>query len=93
MAAALLAGAPPPLVYALSALPATAFALTQPAQAVLLPALSRSPDELTAANVVMGWIEAAMVLVGPLLTGAVLTLGSPGAVYTMSPLSSGSPWC
>ena len=83
VAAALLADGPPALVYALSALPATAFAVTRPAQAVLLPALSRSPDELTAANVVMGWIETAMSLLGPLLAGAVLTVGTPGAVYAV----------
>ena len=84
VAAALLADGPTPLVYALSALPATAFAITRPAQAALLPAVSRSPDELTAANVAAGWIESTMSLVGPLFSGAMLTVTSPGAVYAVS---------
>ena len=80
-AVAILAGGAPPLAYALSAIAATAVTLTRPTHAVLLPEISRRPDELTAANVVIGWIETGMALAGPAVAGAILAVSSPGIVF------------
>jgi MFS family permease len=83
-AACLLAGGPAPLAYAFAAAAAALVTMTRPAQAVLVPQLVHEPDELTAFNVVAGWIESAGILVGPALTGVVLAFWGPGAVFAIS---------
>jgi hypothetical protein len=69
------------LVYPLLALPSVAFTMTRPTQSAFVPGVARRPEDLAAANVISGWIEAASTLLGPLLVGVILTVGSPGVVF------------
>jgi MFS family permease len=79
--AGMLLGAPPALVYASGALLAFATTITRPAQGALLPALARTPEELTAANSAAGTAEGFGVLLGPLAAAGLLAVASPGAVW------------
>ena len=81
IAASLLANAPVALVYALAAAANTTITLTRPVQAAILPSLSRTPAELTAANVAGGSIETTAILVGPAVAGIVLQGLGPGPVF------------
>jgi Cyclic nucleotide-binding domain/Major Facilitator Superfamily len=74
-AVAIFAGWPSADVYAGAILAATAITAARPAQAALLPSLARTPDELTAANVVMSWLESIGVALAGVWAAALLTRG------------------
>ncbi len=82
-AAAMFAAAPAWLVYAAAAIAASSLVVTRPTQSALLPSLSRTPDQLTAANGAAGIVEGAGVLVGPLLA-AVVVQAHIGIVFLMA---------
>jgi MFS family permease len=68
-------GAPRLSVYLLAPFVNLAVCIPRPAQAALLPAIVRSPQELTAANAGQGWLESAGSLVGPVVLAVLLTVG------------------
>jgi len=77
LAAAMAMGAPRFVIFIVAPVMNIALSIPRPAQASLLPSVVRSPLELTAANVVSGWMENASVLVAPALTGVLLGVGGP----------------
>lgn len=84
----MLLGAPAVLVYVAAAVAAVAIAATRPTQGALLPSISRTPEELTAANGIVGTVEGLGLLMGPLAAAAILTVGSPGHVFVVGAVAS-----
>jgi predicted MFS family arabinose efflux permease len=91
IAVAIAAGAPTFVVFVLAPLTSISLTMTRSPQAALLPAIVRTPDELTAANVMTGWTDGAASLVGPVLVGILLTASgtaaAAGATAAMSALA------
>jgi MFS family permease len=75
VAGAMAWGAPEWVVLTLAPTTALSITLTRPTQAALFPAVVRTPEELTAANVMSGWTYGVACLVGPALAGALVALG------------------
>jgi hypothetical protein len=84
-AVAVSAGAPL-AAYAGAVVAATAVTTTRPAQSALIPSVAATPDQLTAANVVVGWMEAA----GLGLLAALLVAGLRVAPLTAGPTTEES---
>jgi MFS family permease len=83
MAAVAFAGGSAWIVYVLTALVGIAGSNFRPAQAALLPALSRTPDELTAANVTASTIQALGLLVAPGVAGVVIAVVDTAAGFVL----------
>jgi MFS family permease len=82
-ALALLTHVSPFFAYAGAVVAATAVAATRPANAVLTPGLVISPAQLSAMNVLTGWLDSVGLAVAGGLTGALLTIGSVGLVFAV----------
>lgn len=82
MAAACAAFRDAPLVVVVVPIAATTALVTfiHPSYSVAIPGLVTAPEQLTAANVLIGYFENAAILVGPLLAAALLAFGSPALV-------------
>jgi len=79
--AAAIAGGVPLAAYAAAVVASTAVTATRPAQSTLIPSLAATPDQLTAANVVVSWVEAAGIAVAGALTGVLITVGGVAGVF------------
>lgn len=69
------------VVYGLAVLAAVAGVVVGPAEAALTPALARTPEELTAANVSSSTIESVGTFAGPALGGFLLAATSTSVVF------------
>jgi MFS family permease len=74
---------PPVVVYAVAAIAGVAVTGTRPAQATLIPSVAATPDQLTAANVLVGWVEAAGFAAAGLLAGALIAVGGVATVFAV----------
>jgi MFS family permease len=75
------AGGPPGLVYALAGLTSILGTAFLPAESAALPELARTPEELTAANVVRSTIDSIGSFAGPALGGVLLVVSDAGVVF------------
>jgi MFS family permease len=75
---------PPGIVYALAGVVTILSTTFRPAQSALLPGISRSPEELTAANVVMSTIAAVGSFAGPALGGILLATTNVETVFSVT---------
>ena len=74
----------PLLAYAGAIVTAVAIISTRPAQAAMLPALAETPEQLTSANVGLGWVENAGIAGAGLLAGLLLLVSDPEVTLTVS---------
>ena len=81
-AAAVIAGVPL-AAYAAAVVAATAVTTTRPAQSTLLPSVSVTPDQLTAANVAVSWVEAAGIAAAGLLVGVLISVAGIASVFAV----------
>ena len=81
-AAAAMSGVPL-AAYAGAAVAATAMTTTRPAQAALIPSVAATPDQLTAANVVVGWLDATGMAAAGLLAGVLISVAGVGSVFAV----------
>jgi MFS family permease len=68
-------GASVVVVFLLASVTSLTMSTARPSHAALLPGIVRTPEELTAANVMGGWADGAANLVGPGLAGLFYALG------------------
>lgn len=78
-AAVMYAGAPPLVILAFATAAAISFTITRPVQAAVVPSITHSPADLTAANTVSGLIENVGTFGGPFVGGVLLAVRSEPA--------------
>ena len=86
MAALVVLDAPSLSVYVLAVLVAIAEPVFRSAQAALTPSLVRTPEELTAANVVASAVESVGLFAGPALGALLLVVAGSGTVFAATGL-------
>jgi MFS family permease len=74
--------------YGFAVIATVAMTLFRPAHSALLPALAKSPQELTSANAVRGMLDSLATLAGPLVAAVVLAATGPAAVFAVCSAAS-----
>lgn len=80
---ALVTGAPMAVVYAAAAVASVGVVTTRPSLSSLLPQVVEVPDELTAANSMMGWLDGAATLLGPAISAAAFAVSTDAAPFVV----------
>jgi MFS family permease len=75
------AGGPTAATYGLAVVATVAMTLFRPAHSALLPALAKSPQELTSANAARGMLDSLATLGGPVVAAVLLAASGPAAVF------------
>ena len=78
---AIAAEAPAPIVYAAAAALAGVVTFSRPGMGALLPSITETPEQLTAANVAAGIVESVGLFAGPAIAGVMLSRGGPAQVF------------
>ncbi|HEX2577333.1 MAG TPA: cyclic nucleotide-binding domain-containing protein, partial [Aquihabitans sp.] len=68
-------------IYGFAIVATVAVAIFRPAHSALLPALARSPGDLTSANAVRGMLDSLSTLGGPVAAAALLAVSGPAAAF------------
>jgi MFS family permease len=74
-------GGPVAATYCFAVVATVAMTLFRPAHSALLPALAKSPQELTSANAVRGMLDSLATLGGPVIAAVLLAASGPAAVF------------
>ncbi len=74
-------GGPPAATYGFAVVATVALTLYRPAHSALLPALAKSPADLTAANAGRGMLDSLTTLGGPVASAALLATSGPSLVF------------
>ena len=77
-------GAPAGVVYALASVMGLLQSIFRPTQAALLPLLARTPEELTAANLVLTTVESVGVFLGPAIGGVLIAVTGTDTVFAIT---------
>lgn len=80
---AMLTDAPPLVVYGCALLHSVLLTVADPAVSAVLPSVAKSADELTAANVTVGFVQTVGQLLGPALAGAMLAVTTTGTAIVV----------
>ena len=80
-AAVTASGGPAAAIYGFAIVATVAVALYRPAHSALLPALAKSPEDLTSANAVRGMLDSLSTLGGPLAAAVLLAASGPAAAF------------
>lgn len=75
------AGGPVAATYCFAVVATVAMTLFRPAHSALLPALAKSPQELTSSNAVRGMLDSLATLGGPVAAAVLLAASGPTAVF------------
>jgi predicted MFS family arabinose efflux permease len=75
---------PPAVVYVMASLVGLLQSTFRPTQAALLPLLARTPEELTAANLVLTTVESVGLFVGPAAGGLLLAATGTDTVFAVA---------